>query len=134
MRTDRRLPVDDDGQEEPGADHMLWARPQLRGSVQRRRDRRLGLRVGVAWMQDRAVAHRRRAADNDVRADSYGAGVGGGILEAAAVPQCRSCHPPLNVIVFSVENALLPLYCQISYTAEPMSPFLSKSTGLNAPS
>ena len=43
-------------------------------------------------------------------------------------------HEPRKVIVLSELILPPPSYCQISYTADPMSPFRSKSTGLNAPS
>jgi hypothetical protein len=43
-----------------------------------------------------------------VRADSYRAGVGGGFLEAAAVPPGQTIHLLLKVNVFSVVNLLFP--------------------------
>ena len=59
-------------------------------------------------MEDDAVVHRRGAADCDVRSDADGAGIGGGFLEAAAVPPGQSFHLLLKVNVFSVVNLLLP--------------------------
>ena len=55
------------------------------------------------------------------------------LLEAAALP-VRPRRYGLKVTVLSV--SILPAleYFQISNTAAPMSPFASKSTGLNAPS
>src|SRR5207302_3072176 len=61
------------------------------------------------------------------------AGIGGDLSEAAALP-VRPSHQPLKVTVFRVSILPALAYFQISNTAEPMSPFLSKSTGLNAPS
>ena len=91
------------------------------------------LPVGVAWVEELGAVQGRCAADSDMVSDAHRPGVGGGFLEAAAVPNGRS-HFPLNVTVFSVTILPGPWYCQTSNTAEPMSPFLSKSTGLNAPS
>jgi len=83
-------------------------------------------------MEDDAVGERRRPADGDVRTEAHGAGVGGDFSEAAAVPDLFS-HYGLKVIVLCV--VIWPLeYLQISYTAEPGSPFLSQSIGPHAPS
>ena len=83
-------------------------------------------------MQNDAVGERRRPADCYVRTEADRAGVGGDFSEAAAVPDLSS-HYGLKVIVFCV--VIWPFeYLQISYTADPGSPFLSQSIGPHAPS
>ena len=83
-------------------------------------------------MQDSALVKRCGAAHRDVRPLPYGAGVGGDFAEAAAIPDSFP-HYGLKVIVLCVLMAPF-VYFQISYTAEPGSPFLSQSIGPHAPS
>ena len=83
-------------------------------------------------MQDSPLGERRRPADRDVRSVPHRAGVGGDFPEAAAVPDSFP-HYGLKVIVFCVVIAPFA-YFQISYTADPGSPFLSQSIGPQAPS
>ena len=109
------------------AQHVLGCGSELaRGGecAPQRLDR---LRVGVAAFP------RRGAADGHVRPDAHRAGVGGGLLEAAALPVGLP-HQPRNVTVLRLSILPAAEYFQISNTAEPMSPLASKSTGLKAPS
>jgi len=83
-------------------------------------------------MQDSSLGERRRSTDRDVRSVPHRAGVGGDFAEAAAVPDSFP-HYGLKVIVLCVVIAPFA-YFQISYTADPGSPFLSQSIGPHAPS
>ena len=72
------------------------------------------LGAAVARVERRAVrAERRRPAHDDPRPGAHGAGVGGGLLEAAALPHLPA-DQPRNVTVLSVEIFPLPSFCQIS--------------------
>jgi len=83
-------------------------------------------------MQDSALVKRRSATYRDVGAMPHGAGIGGDFAEAAAILDSFP-HYGLKVIVLCV--LMEPFaYFQISYTAEPGSPFLSQSIGPHAPS
>ena len=83
-------------------------------------------------MQDSTVVKGRGAAHRDVGPVPHSAGIGGDFAEAAAIPDSFS-HYGLKVIVLCVLMAPFA-YRQISYTAEPGSPFLSQSIGPHAPS
>jgi hypothetical protein len=132
MRAGRLPPVTIRRQEKPRTHDICGAGAKLGRGLECALDRRLRLPVGVAGMQDAPVGERRRAADCDVRPETDGAGVGGGFSEAAAVPDSLSPYG-LKVIVRCVV-ILPPAYLQISYTADPGSPFLSQSIGPQAPS
>ena len=83
-------------------------------------------------MQDPAFVEWRSATHRDVGPVPHRAGVGGDFAEAAAIPDSFP-HYGLKVIVLCV--LMEPFaYFQISYTAEPGSPFLSQSIGPHAPS
>ena len=127
MRADDTLPVAARREQQPRPEHVLLARAEPLRRRERARDRLARLLVGVAAPARRGAAH------GHVRADAGGAGVGGGLFEAAALPVALP-QLPLNVTVLTVSILPLAVYFQISNTAEPMSPFWSKSTGLNAPS
>ena len=83
-------------------------------------------------MQDATLVKWRGPADRDVWSVAHSAGVGGDFAEAAAIPDSFP-HYGLKVIVLWVLMAPFA-YLQISYTAEPGSPFLSQSIGPHAPS
>ena len=83
-------------------------------------------------MENLPCLERSRPADGDVAAVPHSAGISGDFAEAAAIPDSFT-HYGLKVIVFWV--LMVPFaYRQISYTAEPGSPFLSQSIGPQAPS
>jgi len=119
-------------QEQTRANDVLMTRTELGRCVERLVDRGLGLQEGVARVQDSALVKRRGAADSDVWSIPHCAGVGGDFAEAAAIPDSFP-HYGLKVIVLWVLMAPFA-YFQISYTAEPGSPFLSQSIGPHAPS
>ena len=83
------------------------------------------------WRSSTSAARQRRARPRRPPASETGDGVGGGFLEAAAVPERR--HRPRKVMILEVV-ILPPPYFQISKTAEPGSPFWSQSAGPQAPS
>jgi hypothetical protein len=83
-------------------------------------------------VQDSGFVEWRCTTHRDVRPVPHSAGVGGDFAEAAAIPDSFP-HYGLKVIVLCV--LMEPFaYFQISYTAEPGSPFLSQSIGPHAPS
>jgi hypothetical protein len=83
VRADDALPLAAAREQEARAQHVLLDGAELLRRSERALDRLARLRVRVA------AAARRGAADRDVRAAANGAGVGGGFLEAAALPERR---------------------------------------------
>jgi hypothetical protein len=85
MRTDRLPPIATRCQEETRANHVVARRAELSGGSERSLDRSLGLKVGIALVLDHTVGKRRRTTDCNVPAEPNGAGVRGGLSEAASV-------------------------------------------------
>jgi hypothetical protein len=133
MSTRCLLPVTAGAEQQARAHNVVGRRTELGRGSERFADRCLRLQKRVAEVQRAAFLEGRRPADEDMRPGTYGAGVGGDFAEAAAVPDSFSHDYGLKVIVLCVAIDPFP-YRQISYTAEPGSPFLSQSIGPHAPS
>src|SRR4029079_17838787 len=97
-----------------------------------------GVRADSAREHDlhRRGLHPRRPRRGGARRDHPGCGGSTAARGGGGAPRLPfgDAYEPRNVMVFSVTILPVPWYSQISYTAEPMSPLASKSTGLNAPS
>ena len=114
MRVGGAAPVGPRHEDDPGPHDIGDGRAELPGRRDRALQRSERLGAAVARVERRAVrAERRRPADDDPRPGAHGAGVGGGLLEAAALPDLPA-DQPRNVTVLSVEIFPLPSFCQIS--------------------
>ena len=83
----------------------------------------------------RALPRRRSGTGAASTRDSRRGEVGGGLLEAAALPDnVPTRHSPLKVIVFSVSILPAPSTSRSRTRPSRCRPFASKSTGLKAPS
>jgi len=89
VRAHRALPVAARGEQQPRTQDVADRGAELGGGSERASERFLGLRVRVT------AAAGSGAADRDVRPDPHRAGVGGGFLEAAALPVVRPQLPSL---------------------------------------
>ena len=132
MRTSGLPPVTLRCEQQTRAHDVFMTCTELGRGVERFADRGSGLQEGVTQVEHPTLVKWRGTADRDVRARSHGAGIAGDFTEAAGIPDSFR-HYGLKVIVLCV--LIEPFaYLQISYTAEPGSPFLSQSIGPHAPS